>query len=126
MHYHIASIVPPPESVRIELSRGAPLYEGTTFSLTCTITPNRIGVDTRFIVTVPTFSGPGAPTPSGVTMTPDMEFQTILSFISSNPLAMSNAGTFTCSAIVVSAQFPNVDPSDENMTEIEVNVTSKQ
>ena len=75
------------------------------------------------MVTVPTFSGPGALTPSDMTM--DMDFQTSLSFTSTNPLAMSNAGTFSCSSVVVSAQVPNIDPSYASMTEIEVNVTSK-
>ena len=116
--------MPPPESVRIEPSRDTTFYEGTSFSLACIITPHRTGVDTGFMVTVPMFSGPEALTPSEVTMTMDMNFQTTLSFTSSNPLAMGNAGTFSCSSFVVSAQVPNVVRSDVNMTEIEVTVTS--
>ena len=113
--------MPPPESVRIALSREAPLYEGTTFSLTCTITPNRTGVDTGFVVNALTFSGPGAPPPSDNT-----DFQTSLFFTSSNPLMMRNTGTFSCSSVVVSApQVPNIDQSDATAAEVNIIVTSK-
>ncbi len=125
MHHKILFTVPPPESVRIQLSREAPLYEGTTFSLACTITSNRTGVDTGFMVTVSNFSGPGAPPPSDLTMIMDNNFQTTISFTSSNPLAMRNAGSFRCSSIVVSAYTPNIGQSDESTAEIEVTVTSK-
>ena len=119
--------VPPPESVRITMSREAPLYEGTTFSLTCIITPNRTGVDTGFVVNVPTFSGPGAPPRSDVTMiTDNMDFQTSLSFTSSNTLAMRNTGAFSCSSIVVSTpRVPNIDQSDATTAEVNIIVTSK-
>ena len=118
--------MPPPESVRIEPSRRGLLYEGTSFSLTCIITPNRTGVDTGFMVTVPTFSGPESPSVSDVTMRADMNFQTVLSFTSSNPLSLDNAGSYYCSSVVMS-QLANIERSDATMNtnEVEINITRK-
>ena len=122
--YYIFPTVPPPESVTIELGRGAPLYEGTTFSLTCIITPNRTGVDTGFMV-IPTFSGPGSPAASDVVMQMDtMDFQTTLSFTSTNPLVLNNSGSYLCSSTVMS-QLPNIDMSDAGMAEVVISVMGK-
>ena len=116
--------MPTPQSATIELGRPAPLYEGTTFSLTCIITPYRTGVDTDFMIQW-NFYGPGTLVATDRVTRSDIDLQTTLMF---DPLAMNDNGTYECFATVIStslSQYPHVIASDTIMNNTMICITSK-
>ena len=118
--YHLLP-VPAPEVVSISESRGAPIYEGTAFSLACLITPNMTGVDTDITVQR-NFAGPRTSAADRVTRE-DTAFETTLVF---RPVAMADSGSYVCSASVMSTpQYPNVETSDETINDTMITITSK-
>ena len=113
--------VPVPEVVTIYASRGAPVYEGTVFSLTCLITPNMTGVNTDFTVQRD-FTGLATSAADRVTKE-NTGFQTTLMF---HPIAMADGGRYVCSASAIStAQYPNVEASDATMNDTMITISSK-
>ena len=113
--------VPVPEVITIYASRGAPIYEGTVFSLTCLITPNMTGVNTDFTVQQD-FTGPATSAADRVSRA-NTKFQTTLMF---HPIAMADGGRYACSASTIStAQYPNVEASDATVNDTMITISSK-
>ena len=88
------------------------LNAGTTFSLTCLITPNTTGVDTGFTVQS-SITGPGISDMDRVTVSQPIlvgggVYETTVTF---NHLREGDTGSYDCSAMVTSSQ-PNVMTSD--------------
>ena len=114
--------VPAPKVVSISESRGAPVYEGTVFSLTCLITPNMTGVDTDIYTVQRNFAGPRTSAADRVTRE-DTTFETTLVF---RPVAMADSGSYVCSASVMSTpRYPNVETSDAIMNSTVITIISK-
>ena len=113
--------VPASEVVTILRSRENPLYEGTAFSITCVITPNRTGVDTDFEVQR-NFSGPETSTTDRITLL-DIKnsIQISLMFV---PLIVNDTGTYECSAIA-SSVLSNVTASDPVMNDTSISILCK-
>ena len=93
-------------------SRTTTLNAGTTFSLTCLITPNITGVDTGFTVQS-SITGPGISDMDRVTVSQPIlvgggVYETTVTF---NHLREGDTGSYDCSAMVTSSQ-PNVMTSD--------------
>ena len=113
--------VPVPDVVTIYASRGAPVYEGTVFSLTCLIIPNMTGVNTDFKVQR-TFTGPATSAADRVTRA-NTGFQTTLMF---HPIAMADNGSYVCTASAIStAQYPSVEASDATVNDTMITISSK-
>ena len=113
--------VPAPDVVAIYESRGAPIYEGTVFSLTCLIMPNMTGANTDITIQR-NFTGPGTSAADRVTRE-DTAFQTIFMF---HPVAMADDGRYVCSAVAIStSQYPNVEASDATMNATMTIISSK-
>ena len=113
--------MPAPEVVNIIHSRENPLYEGTTFSLICVISPNTTGVDIDFEVQR-NFSGPE--------ISASTHFDTVISVndiqisMMFAPLSMNDTGTYECSAMV-SSILPNVTTSDLVTNDTAVSILRK-
>ena len=108
--------MPAPEAVVIFGSRESPLYEGTTFSLTCLITPNRTGVDTNFEIQR-SFIGPETSATERISLSDTMtSFSDIQISYSFSALTMNDTGTYECSAIALSI-LPNITASDPVINE---------
>lgn len=115
-------IVPAPVAVMVNQSREGLLYEGTTFSLICSILLNMTGVDTDFDV-YRRVSGPQTfntvrinQQDSGIFA--NSSVQIVLMFF---PLTMNDTGAYECSASINST-LPNLRSSDSviYMTNISV------
>lgn len=108
--------MPAPEAVVFFGSRESPLYEGTTFSLTCLITPNRTGVDVDFEIQR-SFTGPETSATERIslsdTVTSYSDIQISYSF---SPLTMNDTGIYECSVIALSI-LPNITASDPVINE---------
>ena len=113
--------VPASKVVTILRSRENPLYEGTAFSVSCVITPNRTGVDTDFEVQR-NFSGPETSTTDRITLL-DIKnnIQISLMFV---PLIVNDTGTYECSAIA-SSVLSNVTASDPVMNDTSISILCK-
>ena len=93
--------MPAPEAVIIHQSHEAPLYEGTTFHLSCIITPNRTGVDTDFDFHQQLFWP--REVMRRITQTEVMTFgNTFQVNLTFNPLSLSDNGFHVCSATMIS------------------------
>ena len=91
-------------------SREDDLYEGTSFSLTCVVSPNKTGVDTAFEV-LRSFSGPETSLSDRIDtfdteVADDIEITLIFS-----PLTMNDTGEYLCFATGASV-LPTVTNSD--------------
>ena len=118
--------VPAPLEVTIHQSRDAPLFEGTIFSLTCTVIPNRTGVDTNFQIQLD-LSGTGTSATNRVTVSdtalPSINYQTTT--VTFNPLALNDTGLYECSVTVISVSFPYVTDSDTVVKNTTISVSSQ-
>ena len=114
--------MPVPEAVVILKSRDSPLYEGTSFSLTCVITPNMTGVDiTDFEIEI-NFTGPVTFATDRIeNVTSLNDTQISLTF---SPLIMNATGLYECSVMVYSA-LPNVTASDSEMNDTVLSILRK-
>ena len=119
-------IVPAPiMPLTFRRSRTTTLNAGTTFSLTCLITPNTTGVDTGFTVQSSVI-GPGISDMDRVTVSrPALvgggTYETTVTF---NCLREGDIGSYNCSAMVTSSQ-PNVMTSDPTSGSESVDVGRK-
>ena len=120
--------MPPPQSISLWASREGPLYEGTSFSLTCLISLNRTGlpgVDTLFTIQA-SFSGPQTPgddrlTISNLTMVNDiMQITLTLSPVS----VVDDDSPYTCSASVTSTA-QHITTSDVVQNTMMINVDGR-
>ena len=117
--------MPPPQVISIRTSREGPVYEGTSFSLTCIVSLNRTGVDTPFMLQT-SFSGPQTPeddrfTTSNLTVVDDT-FQIILMI---SPVSVVDDDIpYTCSASVTSLA-QHVTASDELQNTMAINVDGR-
>ena len=90
------------------------LNAGTSFSLTCIITPNTTGVDTDFMVESSNV-GNGLSDTDRVSVSPqpasvgESTFETTVAF---SHLLEADAGAYNCSAYITSPSLPNVITSD--------------
>ena len=113
--------VPASEVVAIYESRGAPICEGTVFSLSCLITPNMTGVNTNITIQQ-NFTRPGMSAADRVTRE-DTAFQTILMF---RPVTMADDGRYVCSAVAISiSQYSNVEASNATVNNTRITISSK-
>ena len=116
--------MPAPEAVVIFESRESPLYEGTTFSLSCLITPNMTGVDTEFEIQR-SFIGPETSATERISQSDTMApFSDILLSYLFSPLTMNDTGIYECSAIALSI-LPNITASDPIMNETTLSILGK-
>ena len=117
--------MPPPRVISIRTSREGPVYEGTSFSLTCIISLNRTGVDTLFTLQT-SFSGPQTPeddrfTASNLTAVDDT-FQVILTI---SPVSVVDDDIpYTCSASVTSLA-QHITASDVTQNAMVINVDGR-
>ena len=119
-------IVPASEAVVFFESRESPLYEGTTFSLTCLIIPNRTGVDTDFEIQR-SFVGPETSATERISLSDTVtSFSDIQISYSFSLLTMNDTGTYECSAIALSI-LPNVNvtASDPVMNETTLSILGR-
>lgn len=96
--------MPPPQSISVRANREGPLYEGTQFSLTCLISPNRTGVDTQFTVQT-SFAGPQTPEDDRLTTSDTTTVDDILQVILTlSPVSvMDDDSPYICSASATSS-----------------------
>ena len=99
------SVPPPPLPLTFHRSRNSTLNAGTSFSLTCLITPNRTGVDTAFTVQS-TITGPTTPDSERVTVSQTMPvrgvvYETVITFAH---LLEEDTGSYNCSVELTPAQ----------------------
>ena len=122
--YYNIYIVPAPEAVVIIESREAPLYEGTTFSLSCLITPNRTGVDTEFAIQR-SFIGPETSATERISLSDTVtSFDDIQFSYSFFPLILNDTGIYECSAIALST-IPNITASDSVINRITLSILGR-
>ena len=107
--------VPAPTSpLTFRHSRNSTLNAGTSFSLTCIITPSTTGVDTEYIVQS-IFTGPGISDTDRVSVSQPVSIggNTFEITVMFNHLLEADAGTYSCSAFITSSPSqPNVIVSD--------------
>ncbi len=117
-------IVPAPEAVVIFQSRETPLYEGTAFSLSCLITPNRTGVDTEFVIQR-SFMGPETSATERISLSDTVtSFDDIQLSFSFSPLILNDTGIYECSAIAISI-VPNITASDPVTNETTLSILGR-
>ena len=105
--------------------RGGDLYEGTTYTFTCVVTPNRTGVDTEFTVES-SVSGPRTSDTARISILPPAEvnsgdYETSVMF---HALHLNDSGTYTCTATVTSTS-PYVSTSEPSIGMETITVDSK-
>ena len=116
--------MPAPEAIVIFESRESPLYEGTTFSLSCLITPNRTSVDTEFEIQR-SFIGPKTSATERISQSDTVtSFNDILLSYSFSPLTLNDTGIYECSAVALSI-LPNITASDPIMNETTLSILGK-
>ena len=108
----------------IRESRSGVLYEGTTFSWICVITPNTTGVDTDFTISS-TVVGPRTPDMGRIIISPPVEIDNVYETnITFRALRLDDNGTYNCSASATSSL--RYVSASELTTEIEmIAVTGK-
>ena len=107
-------------------SRNTALSAGTSFSLTCIITPNTTGVDTDIIVES-SIVGNGVSDTDRVSVSPqpvsvgENTYETTVTF---THLLEADTGAYNCSAYITSPQ-PNVIDSDSTSDSASISIGCK-
>lgn len=105
--------MPAPEAILLVQSHEDPLYEGTNFTLVCTIFVNKTGVDIEFYVQGTLSGSEELPIEKStvVNMTADTDLYISFDLIF-YPLTRNDTGAYECTAAAHSSSFPYAISSD--------------